>query len=70
MAVLPSMPASAFEKFIHHAVPMMIGLWPLSHPAELAAELIARGELAALRYEFQRDLEEGLLMLLRGLVSK
>ena len=67
---MPSMPASAFEKFIHHAVPMMIGLWPLSHPAELAAELIARGELAALRYEFQRDLEEGLLMLLRGLVSK
>ncbi|MBT2323693.1 TetR family transcriptional regulator [Variovorax paradoxus] len=64
---LPSISASGFEKFIHHAVPLLIGLWPLSNPAELAAEVTARPDLAALRYQFQQDLEEGMLMLLRGL---
>ena len=66
---IQSMSASTFEDFIHHAVPLMIGLWPLSHPAEIAAEVTARPELATLRYDFQRDLEEGMLMLLRALHS-
>lgn len=59
-----------FERFIHQALPLLIGLWPLSHPAPVAADVIERPELAALRYDFQRDLEEGLLMLLRGRPSK
>ena len=67
---VPSISASGFEKFIHHAVPLLIGLWPLSHPAEVAAEVTARPDLAALGYDYQRDLEEGLLILLRGLPSK
>jgi len=67
---IPSISTSSFDKFIHHALPMLIGLWPLSHPAEVAAEVIARPDLAALRYQFQKDLEEGLLVLLRGLPIK
>ncbi|MEP6876144.1 MAG: hypothetical protein ABI887_17450 [Burkholderiales bacterium] len=67
---VPAMPAPVFEKFIHHAVPLMIGLWPLSHPAEIAAEVTARPEMAALRYHFQHDLEEGMLMLLRALSGR
>ena len=63
---LPSISASAFEKFIHQALPLLIGLWPLSNPTNVAAEVIARPDLKALRYNFQRDLEEGLLMLLGG----
>ncbi len=63
---VPSIAASTFEKFIHQALPLMIGLWPLSNPAKVAAEVIARPDLAALRYDFQHDLEEGLLMLLRS----
>lgn len=64
---VPSIPASGFEKFIHQALPLLIGLWPLSHPADISARVVERPDLAALRYDFQRDLEEGLLMLLRGL---
>jgi AcrR family transcriptional regulator len=64
---LPSISAAVFERFIHHALPLFIGLWPLGHPARLAAEVAARPELRALRYDFQRDLEEGLAMLLLGL---
>ena len=64
---MPSISASTFERFIPLALPLLIGLWPLSHPANVAAEVIARRDLAALRYEFQKDLEQGLLVLLRGL---
>jgi AcrR family transcriptional regulator len=67
---MPSISASAFEKFIHQALPFLIGLWPLSNPARIAAEVVARPDLAALRYDFQHDLEEGLLMLLRGRFSE
>jgi len=66
-AFVPSISAASFERCLHFALPMSIGLWPLSHPAKLAAEMIERPELAALRYRFQQDLEEGLLMLLRSL---
>lgn len=67
---IPSISAATFERFIHLALPLLIGLWPLSHPADVAAEVIARRDLAALRYQFQKDLEQGLLVLLRGLSGK
>ena len=69
-ACMPSISAASFESCIHHAVPLLIGLWPLSHPAKIAAEVIELPELAALRYRFQHDLEQGLLMLLRSLPSE
>jgi AcrR family transcriptional regulator len=67
---VPSISAASFERCIHLALPLLIGLWPLSHPAKVAADVIRRSELAALRYRFQHDLEEGLLMLLRSLPSE
>ena len=66
-ACVPSVSVASFERCIHLALPLLIGLWPLSHPAKVAAEVIELPELAALRYRFQHDLEEGLLMLLRSL---
>lgn len=65
---MPSVSASAFERFVHQALPLLIGLWPLSHPGAVSAQVLQRPDLAALRYDFQRDLEDGLLMLLRGLL--
>jgi AcrR family transcriptional regulator len=67
---MPSISASRFERFIHLSLPLVIGLWPLSHPAEGAAEVVGRADLAELRYDLQRELEEGLLMLLRGLIAE
>jgi AcrR family transcriptional regulator len=64
---VPAISAATFDKFIHLALPLMIGLWPLASPGEVAAAAIARTDLAALRYQFQQDLEEGMLMLLRSL---
>ena len=67
---VPSIPASTFDRFIHFAVPLLIGLWPLGNPGEVAATVSARPDLAALRYRFQQDLEEGMLMLLRSLPTQ
>ena len=69
-ACVPSVSEASFERCIHLALPLLIGLWPLSHPAKLAVEVIGLPELAALRYRFQHDLEEGLLMLFRSLPSE
>ena len=67
---VPNIPATTFERFIHFALPLLIGLWPLGNPGELAAAVGAHPDLAALLYQFQQDLEEGMLMLLRGLPGK
>jgi AcrR family transcriptional regulator len=67
---MPSISAPGFERFIHLALPLLIGLWPLSNPSKVAAEVIELSELVALRYRFKHDLEEGLLMILRGLSSE
>jgi AcrR family transcriptional regulator len=64
---VPAIPVATFDRFIHFALPLIIGLWPLASPGEVAATVMARTDLAALRYPFQRDLEEGMLMLLRSL---
>ena len=68
-AFMPSIPAPVFETFMRHALPLLIGLWPLSHPPEIAAQVVRLAELAPLRYDFRRDFEEGLLILLRGLLA-
>ena len=68
-AFMPSIPAQVFETFMRHALPLLIGLWPLSHPPEIAAQVVKLVELAPLRYDFRRDFEEGLLILLRGLLA-
>ena len=64
---VPTIPAGTFDRLMHFAVPLLIGLWPLASPGEMAAAVTARPELAPLRYRFQQDLEEGMLLLLRSL---
>lgn len=68
-ARLPSMSVQSFETVVKHALPLIIGLWPLSNPAEVAAQVIAQPGLESLRYDFEQDLEHALLALMRGLAS-
>lgn len=68
-ACVPHISVPMFEKFVRQALPLMIGLWPLSHPAEVAAQVVEHPDLVCLRYDFEHDFEEGLLMLLRGLTA-
>ena len=68
-ACVPTIAVPVFEHCVRQALPLIIGLWPLSHPAELAEQVLAHPDLASLRYDFQRDLEAGVLMLLQGLAA-
>jgi AcrR family transcriptional regulator len=67
---VPAIPAATFDRFIHFALPLMIGLWPLANPGEVSATVMARSDLVALRYRFQEDLEVAMLMLLRSLSGR
>ena len=67
---LPSVSAHAFEGVVRHALPLIIGLWPLSNPAEVAAQVIATPGLESLRYDFEQDLEHALLTLMRGVTTR
>jgi AcrR family transcriptional regulator len=63
----PSLSVPAYEEFVHRTVVMITGLWPLSHPSSVALEALQSPELAPFRYNFERELARGLLLLLRGL---
>lgn len=67
---VPAIPAATFDRFIHFALPLSIGMWPLANPGEVSATVMARSDLAALRYRFQEDLEVAMLMLLRSLSGR
>lgn len=66
---MPSVSPVTFEKFIHQALPFLIGLWPLSNPGKISAEVMSQPNLADLHYDFQAELKEGLLMLLRSRIA-
>jgi hypothetical protein len=63
------MPVRAIEQVVKHALPLIIGLWPLSNPAGMAAQVIELPELKSLRYDFENDLEHALLTLMRGMAQ-
>jgi len=66
-ARVPQLPVRDFEQVLRHAVPLIIGLWPLSNPAEIAAQVVELPGLESLRYDFEQDLEHALLALMRGM---
>jgi len=66
-ARVPAMPVPAFEQVVKHSLPLIIGLWPLSNPAGMAAQVTELPELKSLRYDFEKDLEHALLTLMRGM---
>ncbi|WP_122813994.1 TetR/AcrR family transcriptional regulator [Pseudomonas viridiflava] len=63
----PMLPASAYEQVIRLALPLIIGLWPLSNPAEVAARVVEHPGLETLKYNFMADFESSLLMIMRGM---
>ncbi|WOB28166.1 MULTISPECIES: TetR/AcrR family transcriptional regulator [Xanthomonas] len=68
-SLCPALTTPAFEQVIKHALPLIIGLWPLSNPVGVAAQVIALHEFKNLRYSFEDDLEHALLALMRGIAS-
>ncbi|MRW83180.1 TetR family transcriptional regulator [Pseudoduganella sp. FT26W] len=65
----PTRPIEAYVTLLRLAMGMMIGLWPLSHPAPVLSGVLSTPALQPLRYNFEPDFAAGLLLLLRGLKS-
>lgn len=66
--VLPDLDALRGFQFLRLAYALVTGLWPGAHPpAAVARALDGHPEFALLRIDFARDLETGLVALLRGL---
>lgn len=66
--IAPTSSLAAYVSFLRLAMALMIGLWPLSHPAEALDGVLSQPELQPLRYDFESDLAAGLVLLLQGLV--
>lgn len=65
----PAMSVRAFEQLVRQALPLLIGLWPLSHPSDVATQVLVEPGLESLRYDFRKDFENGLLTLMGGLAN-
>ena len=55
-AARPERPLAHYKELIHHAVPLMVGLWPFANPSPVVREVLAAEELADFRHDFERDL--------------
>lgn len=58
-------------RFLRAAYALVMGLWPAANPPAAVAEVLAgQPMLAPLRIDFERDLRDGLVVLLRGLAAE
>lgn len=65
---LPDLDPPRAVRFIRLTYALVTGLWPASHPPEALAAVLARPEFGMLRLDFERDLADGLALLLAGLL--
>lgn len=66
--VLPGLDPLQGFRFLRLAYALVTGLWPGAHPPATVAQVLdAHPELVLLRIDFERDLEDALVGLLRGL---
>ncbi|WP_321822613.1 MULTISPECIES: TetR/AcrR family transcriptional regulator [unclassified Burkholderia] len=68
-AAAPTIKLEQVGEFIRLSVPLFVGLWPISHPSAAVKKAISLPELASLRYDFKRDLEHALQIMLTGIVE-
>lgn len=68
--IAPTSSVAAYVSFLRMAMALLIGLWPLSHPAEALSSVLSLPELQPLQYDFESDLAAGLLLLLQGLARE
>lgn len=63
------LPKLTFERclWLNNMTALLVaGLWPPAHPAAAVSKVLARPKFAALRPDFQRDLHEAVMTLIRG----
>jgi AcrR family transcriptional regulator len=65
-AALPSLSRDVVMHLQHAIHGAVAGLWPLSHPTPLVAEVLERPEFEVFQHDFARDLERSVTWLVEG----
>ncbi len=65
-AALPQLPMERIRSLMLYVHAAQNGLWPAAHPPPAVRKALMRPELSMMRVEWARDLEQMLLMLIRG----
>jgi AcrR family transcriptional regulator len=67
---VPGLPREAALRLLHDGVLILVGLYPLAHPAPAVACVLEAPEMRELRHDMDRDLERILLALARDLTAR
>ncbi len=63
----PELPLAHYTELFRHAIPAIIGLWPLSNPAPEIQKLLTADSMERFRYNFERELTRTLTLILSGM---
>ncbi|MCA9677975.1 MAG: TetR family transcriptional regulator [Kofleriaceae bacterium] len=68
-AAVPALPHARTEALLRYLHAMVAGLWPMAHPAPLAAEVMEQPEFDGLCSDFETDLAGALAAMMRGVIA-
>ncbi|MEM6454971.1 MAG: TetR family transcriptional regulator [Acidobacteriota bacterium] len=68
-AALPSLDPHACQRLLLHLHVLIVGLWPLENKPPAVAKVLDDPQFASMRTDFARDLEAGLVTVMRGLAA-
>ena len=67
---MPELGVAAHATLLHHAFTLIVGGWPLAHPAEVVCEALRQAGFEAPReHRFEEDLREAMGLMARGLLG-
>ncbi|MGF1468073.1 MAG: TetR/AcrR family transcriptional regulator [Sandaracinaceae bacterium] len=66
---LPELTVEQHGELLHHGTPLIIGSWPLAHPAEVVREVMQSGALPGPGHRFEDDLRRAFVLLGRGMLG-
>lgn len=67
--VLPALGAEGAQRFLTHFYVVIAGTWPMTHPPEVVAQVLARAEFRHMALDFETTLRDHARLLLRGLLA-
>jgi len=67
---MPGLTMEGIQRFLMTFQLLMVGMWPAANPPPAVREALQRPELAYACVDLERDLEESLVALLKGLLAR
>lgn len=67
--LVPEVGPRGHQAWLKHAITLVIGAWPLSHPPEAVREALREPDLTHLRHDLGQDLRDGMRFVALGLLA-